>query len=107
MLGFKSRFVFSPNACQTIPADPNVSLKPRWYQRSCGVNRMSIAFNIHRKTMSVGADALASIYEVMDCYIKRNVRPCRRFEPRDQFMSCHDNSPTWSAWQSPCQRSAK
>ena len=35
--------------------------------------------------MPVGVDAFASIYEAMDCYIKRNVRPCRHFEPRDQF----------------------
>lgn len=70
VLCFKSRFIFSPNACQTVPANPNVSLKPRWHQRSCGVNGMSIAFNIHRKAMPVGAEVLASIYEAMDCYIK-------------------------------------
>jgi hypothetical protein len=70
MLCFKSRFIFSPNACQTVPANPNVSLKPRWHQRSSGVNGMSIAFNIHWKAMPVGADVLASIYEAMDCYIK-------------------------------------
>ena len=97
MLCFKSGFILSPNACQTVPTNPNVSLKPRWHQRNCGFNGMSIAFNIHRKAMPVGADAVAGIYEAMDCYIKRNVRPCRRFEPRDQFISCHDNSPSWSA----------
>src|SRR5262245_35901919 len=89
MLCFESGFVFSPKACQTVPANPDVSLKPRWYQRYCGVNRMRIAFNVHRKSMHVAADPLAGISEAMDCYIKRNVRLCRRFEPRDQFMSCH------------------
>jgi len=46
---------------------------------------MSIAFNIRWKAMPVGADALLSIDEAMDCYIKRK-RRARCFKPGDQLI---------------------
>src|SRR5262249_34830813 len=73
--------------------NPDVSFEPRWHQRSGCVDGMSIAFNIRWKAMPVGANALVSIDEAMDCYIKRNVGFCRCFKPGDQFISCHDIDP--------------
>lgn len=103
MLCFKSGFIFSPNACQTVPANPNVPLKPRWHRRSCGVNGMSIdqlealacGLRFRHDEVTVHRDVYRAPAKDAEDY-----RPARlRLERKDEG----DGDRYQDSWSGPCR----